>query len=420
MTQFNPPDLETRVISAFKALGDFMEIEWGALDQKYQPVADWEEIVTENTVIEGVGLSRTDFGSDMTVGQLLVWAEELKKCRLIDRRDFTSPNFTVVYIEPVNDIACAALGSIRNTFGQLEQTVASAQQEYRIQLVEGMTLFGAKIAKDGSYEKWCPPCEQSDAFVEVAHPGGEYATASALVESYLYEIHSSLGLQFKRARYLEPLDDWDEKTKNALEAAGAAQGGRLRPLLFGPGIHDLMVLFNEASSIDQVEYAVLGYTKVIEYVAATVVKQRAHQAIRTRLLSPAALRPDATFIEDFCALIEDQRTFQKDSEAIRLTIETCCDAPQLASAAPSHLGSLNAVTDISKPEERRDGLRKLAECISSTRNEIVHAKTNFTPKGSECPKDQLTALRDCLTIAAQQVIRWFSDVPESFRVLKGS
>jgi len=410
--------LETRVVDAFKALGDFMDIEWGALDRNYQPAADWEELVTEDTVIEGVRLPRTDFGLDMTVGQLLVWAEELKKGKLIDRRDFTSPNFTLVYIEPVNDLACAALGSIRATVGPLEQTAVSGEQKYRMRLVEGMTLFGAKIAEEGSYEKWWPPCTESDLFVEVACAGGEYATASALVDSYLYEIHCSLGLQFQRARYVEAVEDWDEETKNALKAVGS--GGRLRPVLFGPGIQDLMILFNEATSVRQVEYAVLGYTKVIEYVAATVVKQRAHQAIRTRLLSPAALRPDATFIEDFCALIEDQRTFQKDSEAIRLTIETCCDAPQLASAAPLHLTSLKAVTDASKPEERRDGLKKLAECISSTRNQIVHAKTNFTPRGAECPEDQLGALRECLAIAAQQVIRWFADVPESFRVLKAS
>jgi hypothetical protein len=420
MTEFSPPDLQIRVVNAFKSLGQFMEIEWGGLDENYETVTDWEETVTEDTVIEGVGLPRTDFGSNVTVGQLLVWAEELREGRLINRRDFSSPNFTLAYIEPVNDLACAALGSLRKTFGRLEQTVVSGQQSYRIQLVEGMTLFGAKIAQEGSYEKWCPPCVESDAFVEVAHAGGKYATASALVDSYLYEIHSSLGLQFRRDRYVEAVDDWDEETKDALKAVDSERGGRLRPLLFGPGIQDLMILFNEAASIGQVEYAVLGYTKVVEYVAATVVKQRAHQAIRTRLLSPAALRPDASFIEDFCALIEDQRTFQKDSEAIRLTIETCCDAPQLASAAPSHLASLRAVTDISKPEERRDGLKKLAECISSTRNQIVHAKTNFTPKGAECPEDQLPALRDCLSIAAQQVIRWFADVPESFRVLKGA
>jgi hypothetical protein len=40
------------------------------------------------------------------------------------------------------------------------------------------------------------------------------------------------------------------------------------------------------------------------------------QDVLRRLLSPEALRPDASYIEGLWSLIDDQRTFQKDSEAI--------------------------------------------------------------------------------------------------------
>lgn len=417
MTTFDPPELKSRVVSAFKVLGEFLYFEWDALDKSFEPAANSNAVVNEQTIVESVHFPGQDSALDRPLTELLAWAEGLKTGKLIDRREFRSPTLTIVYVAPVNDLAhVVSMEEVENIFGSLEQTVEVGEKRYTVSLVHGLTLFGLKIGEEGSFDKYNPPCSDQDTFVQVIHPDGDQAAISAIVDAYLYELHSSLGLQYQRSRYVE-VEDWETFREEALNEASNNEP-RLRPLLVGPGLGELLELFNEASSVGQVEYAVLGYTKVIEYVSATVVKEHAHQAIRTRLLSQAALRPDAAFIEGLTAVVEDQRVFQKDSEAIRLTIENCCDAPQLAPKAPDHLTQLKRITDKSKGDEKKEALKKLAECVSATRNLIVHAKTNFTPKGHECPESQLGALRNCLRLAAEQAIRWFANVPESFRVLK--
>ena len=37
-----------------------------------------------------------------------------------------------------------------------------------------------------------------------------------------------------------------------------------------------------------------------------------------------------------------------------------------------------------------------------------HAKTNYTKKGMECPKEQLFKFGECIKVVANQVIRWYA------------
>lgn len=416
---FRPPELQARVADALAFLKEFMDIGWHPVDEKdFDPFSQAHELVTEETVVESISLPRSDVTFDMSLAMLIQWANELKDGKLIDRSIFRSSTTTLVYVEPVSDVAQIASEGIEDRLGDLAQEVTVGEDRFHVELVQGATQFGAKIAEEGTYEKWCPPCSAFDTFIRVNHSKRNDSVIGGLVEAFLYELDSTLGLSFRRSRYVESGDDWDEESDRAISELVPGGKVRLRPVLHGLGVSDLLALFNEAATVTSAEYAILGYTKVVEYVAATVVKQQAHQAVRGRLLSPDALRPDAKFLDGLLALAEDQRAFQKDSEAIRLTVEICCDASQLALVAPPCLPSLQRVTDLSKTEDRREALRKLAECISSTRNQVVHAKTNFTRKGVECPEAQLGQLRACLRTAAQQTIGWFCGVPESFRVLK--
>ena len=74
--------------------------------------------------------------------------------------------------------------------------------------------------------------------------------------------------------------------------------------------------------------------KVFEYVSQTVVRQKITDIIRTKLMSPSAIEPNANYILELENLFEEQKTFKKDREAIKLTIVTCCDSTELAKVSP--------------------------------------------------------------------------------------
>jgi hypothetical protein len=193
---------------------------------------------------------------------------------------------------------------------------------------------------------------------------------------------------------------------------------RLRPLIGGPGVESLLRLYEGAiGRVGDGEQHFVGFIKVIEYVSATVVNTERNAQIRRRLLSPKALTPDAGFIRDLSQLFESLRNFKKDAEALRLAIETCCDAVQLAQHAPPHLRQLASIVETSKEGDRKKALDALSATFSATRNMFSHAKANYTLTGDECPEGELAQLTKCARVAAQQCARWFAHSDLSLRII---
>ena len=164
------------------------------------------------------------------------------------------------------------------------------------------------------------------------------------------------------------------------------------------------------------EYSLISFVKTLEFISATVVRRAAHDAIRARLSSSRALNPDAAFLDDLTRLVDNQRIFRKDSEALKLTIETCCDAKELAFHAPPKLKSLRSITEESDAKARKAALGELADCLSATRNELSHAKSNYQSTGAECPAAERTQLAECARLAVDQAIRWFGSLSPHARV----
>jgi hypothetical protein len=281
-------------------------------------------------------------------------------------------------------------------------------------LTTGFTVFGPAVAASGDYDKDLPPIGSWEAFVEVrfrVNPLSE-DNARYLVEAYLFELSSSVGLEFKvdSRPSLHYEDPEEPEWRMSYDA-------RLRPLLLGRGMPELLRLYNRATVATDDEIRILYFTKVMEYVSQTVVRQKANEAIRAKLLSPRSLDPDATFVTELQAVVEKQRVFHKDREAVRQTAVVCCEASDLSRVAPPFLSKLSSVLPTDSPKKREDALAELGASLYATRNQIAHAKANYKPVGEECPEEQLAAFAECAKVAAQQAVRWYHSAPEKVRVL---
>lgn len=278
-------------------------------------------------------------------------------------------------------------------------------------LTQGFSIFGILIAQAGEYDKYFPPILDEDLFVEIRFdkklPEGHIQN---IFEAYLFELSSSLDIHVQPSPrpYLD--GSWlDERCDYVFKPS------RFRPLVLGKGTTELLKLYNKAVASQDLDVQILYFTKAIEYVSQTVVRIQSHEAIRGKLLSSRALEPDAVYISELEAVFEAQRVYKKDREAIRQTIATCCEASELAKVAPTFIKEFKQISVGSSFQDKIKALEALGKILYATRNEIAHAKANYTSTGDECPRDQLHEFTQCVKIATQQVIRWYYFRPESIR-----
>ncbi|WP_129727950.1 hypothetical protein [Ectobacillus funiculus] len=366
-----------------------------------------DTIIDKDTAIQ-VWLPRTDYEESSTLGDVIEMVREALKARQIDEYKFIGKRLALFRIDSYSrEMLSRAAYELPTTI-----TESAHDQEYELNIVAGLTSYAFKLVIDQMYSKYVPPVDFDDIFIEISCEDKlDEEVLESLVEAYLFELKSTIGIEVHpspRVFY----DPWEEEDVQ-LEAALS----RLRPLLRGKGVPELLKLYNSSLSTQNAEILILTYTKVIEYVSQTVIQQDLIRTVSKKLSSPKALSPDANYILELSKIFEGNRNHKKDHLAIKLTVETCCDLLEIVSNAPQFLKFTRKLTMDSKPEDLQRALDEVANAISNTRNMLAHAKTNYEKKGKECPEDQLDDFAKCLDILAQQIIRWFAREHEDNRVV---
>jgi len=423
MISFKPRKLKTELLAALRSLHEFAEIE---LDEwrMHEPDFDFENakdlVVTPDSEFSFY-LGADEYPS-LRVHELLSLARELPQSKLIDNMYYVAPTRSYIRLAAANEAASRFFYHVDQYGTETSRRLETTYENLKFVLVNGFTPFAIHVYKLGDYERDVyPPYNRSDFFLEVTYPAGTTENVwRPLVPAYLFELEQMTGIGFSPESRLSYEDLWPEgyDEEGSDVYLTSLDAVRLRPLMSGPGVANLLVLYERAIGREEdLEQHFVGFVKVMEYVSATVVNTERNAQIRKRLLSPRALSPDAAFIRDLSQLFETLRNFKKDAEALRLTIETCCDPVELAPYAPLKQRALAAITEASAQPERKKALDSLSATFSATRNMFSHAKANYTLTGEECPTAELKQLTQCARVAAQQCIRWFSHSDVTLRII---
>jgi len=175
-------------------------------------------------------------------------------------------------------------------------------------------------------------------------------------------------------------------------------------------------LYNTAKTTADLDFKILGFTKVIEYIAPTITQKELIESISLKLSSLNVFKPTAAFISELGAVYDKHRnTTTKDSELIRISILTTIALDEIWEKVPAFLKGKQA--SIPAELEHSAFLEKIAECVYSTRNEIAHAKANYEKRGTECPVKYKSDFCVMLDAIAVKCIRWFALQPEEKRVV---
>lgn len=290
-------------------------------------------------------------------------------------------------------------------------------------LVKGFTLYGYMIMSSGDYDNdYLPAVSDNDLFINIiADKKLSLSDYKNILNSYVFEIDSSYNIFLKKDRrpYIDDIYEEDEEDDKAV----AVKGYKLRPLIFGKGLKDVTKLYNSVSLNDNYDMIIIQYTKILEYISQTALRQITTQSIKIKLMNPRALNPDADYIKDLETAFDDLRQkYNSDRDAIKLLIESCCDIKYLSDYAPPYLAklkNLKKTLNLPKVDKQHliiEAVDLVSNSISDTRNFIAHAKANYTLKGTECPEDQKFQFIKMLRVVVIQAIRWFSTINEDDRI----
>lgn len=418
MLKFEPAELENELRQALVKLTDEISIDFGGeyLEHSFEVDAFEDEVFTIATELS-LSLPRSDTSIDLSIHNLIELAEEVAGSNTsFDGLVYHSPVRTVVQVMTHDVRSMSFAEAVTNNRNIGAETSAKIRNNpISIGLRDFSVHYGVSVViREYFYDKYNPPVGSGDIYIEVAHPHGSNKTeAMDSIHAYLFELHATLGLEyFEVSRSDGGLEYPEDEELGEL----ARRSMTLRPLLMGQGLPSVLREFNRGYGHAIGEGALLSYAKCIEYVSATVVREKQYEDLRKRLLARGALNPDADFLDGLLTLFEENRVLARDTEALKLAVERCCDPLPMAPHAPKFLSHLANVTPQSSEQQRKAALHELAASISASRNQLAHAKANYKPTGKECPLAQMDALIACAKLAAEQCIRWYAArSPESRR-----
>jgi len=343
----------------------------------------------------------------VTLERLLEVVSEAKNKKFIDGYKFIGDKVALIPIDSYDDSTLKARYQAPDVITQYIKN-----KTYTIKIVDDITSYGMSLVIEDLYTEYIPAFNYEDLFIEIRCDDGiDETIIDDLVYAYLFELKSSFKLNIHTShRTIPEICELTEEDDSDIPT-------RSRPLLKGKGIKELLQLYNSTLSTDDAEILMLNYTKVIEYVSQTVIQQELIGEALKKLASPKALKPDALYILELGKVFEDYRNNKKEHQAIKLTVQTCCDIYEIVSIAPSFLKATRKLATINNQDNKQKAIEEVATAINNTRNMFAHAKTNYEKKGMECPKEQLYEFVMCVDILAQQVIRWFDNQREENRVV---
>ncbi len=157
-----------------------------------------------------------------------------------------------------------------------------------------------------------------------------------------------------------------------------------------------MDYFSKAIEIEDEEIKYLHFYKIIEYFSPVASKKSAYSMLNLRLDALRVKSRDQKYLESIFQLTRDYDTSLKDKELATTVLRECADSLELFDVLPQSIQKpikkrLHVQKDILalNPSEKEGIDKEIGQILYSTRNQIVHAKSNYRPTGYECNIDDM-------------------------------
>jgi len=240
-----------------------------------------------------------------------------------------------------------------------------------------------------------------------------------LIYSYLFEIADSTGIIFylSKIKIIDP--ELEEKIDDIFSDENYyinSDEFALKPLI---PYNESMKLYVSALQTNDKELRLLNFYKILEYYSPIVINIDAYELLAKKLDSPKVLKPDRNYLKSIFDLVDSSNQRLRDSELIKAVFNTCFDIVDTFKYLPESiknkiLHSINEkeITYGINENKKTKVTNMVAKILYSTRNQVVHAKSNFEPTGNECPYNEIEQLNIFLKEITARTIRWYTKLPD--------
>lgn len=289
-----------------------------------------------------------------------------------------------------------------------------------IKIVRNPLIIGLGAVVLGEYSKYCPPCSPYLA-LQITYSDTElrptleeeYNLAKAFLfqQSYLADI--SIPFSEINDIYYGWDDEDDDETLNELTEIEELT-------TYTPG----MDLFTRALESVDSEIRYLFYYKIIEYYAPIVAKRIANERITIKLDAIRLKRATSKDIDAILAISNQYKTSQSDKELAQSVLKAAVDIVDIFPKLPEEIRkkiskevgfSQTALTHETNSQIKDKIIDALGKVLYSTRNSIVHAKSNYTSDNAECSLNDLPEFNRCLKDITYSIINWYDRLPEHIK-----
>lgn len=386
------------------------------------------QITKEQIELANQAFEKIDPEYEIEIVDLEVGDEEVKLSLPRDTVDLKTEDF-LLYINEINglDISKKRVRSplitqipiIGHDFA-LDVLIERYKLEYnndgiRIRLIDNPILIGVGAVTLGEYSKYCPPCSSYSAVEVIYSTADKKFTEESemkLIKSFLFEYSNISGqaIDFYEIRdsYWEGYEEEEEIEVKDI---------KIEVL---PQYTEGMDLFVKALGTFDSEISFLYNYKIIEYYAPISAKILAHETLTRKLDSIRVSGANSKDLTAILSIAEQYRNSQTDKELAQSLLSHTVDIvdtfPKLPESIQKNIAksvgfNKTGLSYTTKPETLQQIINVLGSILYSTRNSIVHAKSNYKSDKNECPKDDLAQLNDFLKHVTYSIINWHNRLP---------
>jgi hypothetical protein len=273
----------------------------------------------------------------------------------------------------------------------------------------GLLHFSLKLYQTNKCDSDFPSADWEDTFIVIEGKDMDVNVCQRLARQYMFFLSKDYCIDVIESPRFDPRPFYEEFSV----VNESVIGEKPAPIHIDSSceiVDQAIQLYQQAISCPTYAAAIIFYVKVMEFVSVTVLRLDITENCKKILSSPRAHRPDANYVRDLQDFFDKNRERRKDNFSIKMTIQRCCFFKDLSDILPLTL------RESIKNKNESDSLAIISDAISSTRNQIAHAKANYKITGKEIGPEEYEPLANLLKIVSMQVLVWFINLDAKLKV----
>lgn len=289
--------------------------------------------------------------------------------------------------------------------------------KFKVRLVENPILIGIAATKLGIYDKYAPPCS-SYIGVEIEYETPETRLSPSeelkVLKTFLFELSymADASIDFNIIHESGAFEDYEESEKQNIVLENL--------ITFSEG----MDLYRKALSSTDQEIRFLYFYKIIEYYSPIAAKTAAYESLSRKIETLRYKNYSNKDLSAIFSIADKFRVSLSDKELAQVLLSNSIDIVDLFPKLPDEIRkritktvhfNQNELSYSTKNETLQGIITRIGSILYSTRNSIVHAKSNFQSDMNECEPQDLPDLNEFLKETCYSIIKWNSRLPDHLK-----